>query len=51
MRADTSQWQTMPSLSDTEAFGAVMAKRVKAKLNDLGVASGTASSTEQVHHY
>jgi hypothetical protein len=37
VRADTSKWNTMPSLSDHEAFGAAMAVRVKRKLGELGV--------------
>jgi hypothetical protein len=40
VRADTSKWSSMPSLSDHDAFGAAMAKRVKSKLNELGLESG-----------
>jgi hypothetical protein len=37
VRADASKFAEMPALSDADAFGAAMARRVKAALKGLGV--------------
>jgi hypothetical protein len=41
----------MPSLSDTDAYGAETAKRVKRKLNELGVGTEKEVKTEEVYFY
>jgi hypothetical protein len=41
----------MPSLSDTNAYGAETAKRVKTKLIELGVGTKEDVKTEDVYFY
>jgi hypothetical protein len=46
VRADTSKWSSMPSLSDHEGFGAAMAARVKKTLMEMGVGRGEGEGKE-----
>ncbi|KAH7386909.1 hypothetical protein DE146DRAFT_635682 [Phaeosphaeria sp. MPI-PUGE-AT-0046c] len=49
LRPDTTKFKSMPSLSDTDAFGIAMAERVKTKLIELGV--GKETGTEEGVHF